>query len=94
MKKVDLPETILRDAHQSLIATRLSTKEMLPVLQQLDSAGYHSLEMWGGATFWLLLEISWRRSMGETKNYKKSSKENESSNALKRSKFIRIQALF
>ena len=51
MKKIRFTETILRDAHQSLIATRLSTKEMLPVLQQLDSAGYHSLEMWGGATF-------------------------------------------
>jgi len=51
MKKIRFTETILRDAHQSLIATRLSTKEMLPVLERLDNAGYYSLEMWGGATF-------------------------------------------
>ena len=51
MKKVRFTETILRDAHQSLIATRLSTNEMLPVLELLDKSGYHALEMWGGATF-------------------------------------------
>lgn len=51
MAKVKITETVLRDAHQSLIATRLSTKEMLPILETLDSAGYHALECWGGATF-------------------------------------------
>lgn len=51
MSKVKVTETILRDAHQSLIATRLKTEEMIPVLEKLDSIGYHSLEMWGGATF-------------------------------------------
>lgn len=51
MAKVKITETVLRDAHQSLIATRLSTKEMLPILESLDNAGYHALECWGGATF-------------------------------------------
>lgn len=51
MSKVKVTETILRDAHQSLIATRMTTEEMLPILEKLDEAGYHSLEMWGGATF-------------------------------------------
>ncbi len=51
MGKVKITETILRDAHQSLIATRMSTDEMLPILEKLDKVGYHSLEMWGGATF-------------------------------------------
>ncbi len=51
MAKVGITETILRDAHQSLIATRMTTEEMLPVLEQLDKVGYHSLECWGGATF-------------------------------------------
>lgn len=51
MAKVGITETILRDAHQSLIATRMSTEEMLPVLDQLDKIGYRSLECWGGATF-------------------------------------------
>ncbi len=51
MAKVGITETILRDAHQSLIATRMTTEEMLPALELLDDVGYHSLECWGGATF-------------------------------------------
>jgi len=44
-------ETVLRDGQQSLIATRMPTSDMLPILKTMDQAGYHSLEMWGGATF-------------------------------------------
>ena len=51
MAKVGITETILRDAHQSLIATRMTTDEMLPALEMMDKAGYHALEAWGGATF-------------------------------------------
>ncbi len=51
MSKVKITETILRDAHQSLIATRMTTEEMLPMLEQLDDIGYNALEAWGGATF-------------------------------------------
>ncbi|MBE6539069.1 MAG: oxaloacetate decarboxylase subunit alpha [Ruminococcaceae bacterium] len=51
MGKVKITETVLRDSHQSLIATRMTMDEMLPVLHQLDKIGYHSLEAWGGATF-------------------------------------------
>lgn len=50
-KKVGITETVLRDAHQSLIATRMTTDEMLPIIDKLDDIGYHSLEAWGGATF-------------------------------------------
>ena len=50
-KKVKITETILRDAHQSLVATRMTTDEMLPAIEMLDKVGYHSLEAWGGATF-------------------------------------------
>jgi oxaloacetate decarboxylase alpha subunit len=46
-----ITETVLRDGHQSLIATRMTTEEMLPVLKLMDEAGYHALEVWGGATF-------------------------------------------
>lgn len=46
-----ITDTVLRDAHQSLLATRMSTEDMLPVCAQLDEIGFHSLEMWGGATF-------------------------------------------
>ncbi len=50
-KQLKITDTILRDAHQSLIATRMTTDEMLPIVDKLDQVGYHSLEMWGGATF-------------------------------------------
>lgn len=48
---VKITETILRDAHQSLLATRMRTRNMLPIIEKLDEVGYYSLEMWGGATF-------------------------------------------
>ncbi|MBQ3418358.1 MAG: oxaloacetate decarboxylase subunit alpha [Ruminococcus sp.] len=51
MKKIKITETALRDAHQSLIATRMTTEEMLPILDKMDKIGYYSLECWGGATF-------------------------------------------
>lgn len=51
MSKVKITETILRDAHQSLIATRMKFHEMEPILADLDKIGYNALEMWGGATF-------------------------------------------
>ncbi len=51
MAHIKITETILRDAHQSLIATRMKTDDMVPILETLDSVGYHALEMWGGATF-------------------------------------------
>ncbi len=50
-KPVGITETILRDAHQSLIATRMPTEVMLPILETMDKVGYHSIECWGGATF-------------------------------------------
>ncbi|MBQ5834118.1 MAG: oxaloacetate decarboxylase subunit alpha [Clostridia bacterium] len=51
MNSVKITETVLRDSHQSLIATRMTTEEMLPILSAMDKVGYHSLEAWGGATF-------------------------------------------
>ena len=51
MAKIRITETVLRDGQQSQIATRMTTEQMLPVLEQLDNAGYHALEVWGGATF-------------------------------------------
>ena len=50
-KPIKITETILRDAHQSLIATRMTTEQMLPIVDKLDKVGYHSVECWGGATF-------------------------------------------
>ncbi|MED5499652.1 MAG: pyruvate carboxylase subunit B, partial [Pseudomonadota bacterium] len=48
---VKISDVVLRDGHQSLIATRMRTEDMLPICAQLDAIGFHSLEVWGGATF-------------------------------------------
>ncbi|CEP66069.1 Aldolase-type TIM barrel [Moorella glycerini] len=51
MSKLKITDTTLRDGHQSLWATRMTTADMLPIIEKIDSVGYHSLEVWGGATF-------------------------------------------
>ena len=62
---VAITETVLRDGHQSLIATRMRTRHMLPAAERLDAVGYRSLEVWGGATFDVCLrylhEDPWER---------------------------------
>ncbi len=62
---VGITETVLRDGHQSLIATRMRTREMLPAAERLDGIGYRSIEVWGGATFDVCLrflrEDPWER---------------------------------
>ncbi|MGP3788783.1 sodium-extruding oxaloacetate decarboxylase subunit alpha [Pseudomonas sp. B392_1p] len=50
-KRISVTDTVLRDAHQSLLATRMRTEDMLPICPKLDQVGYWSLEVWGGATF-------------------------------------------
>lgn len=50
-KPIKITETVLRDAHQSLIATRMTTEQMLPIIDKMDKVGYHAVECWGGATF-------------------------------------------
>ncbi|KYH31663.1 2-oxoglutarate carboxylase large subunit [Moorella mulderi DSM 14980] len=51
MSQLKITDTTLRDGHQSLWATRMTTADMLPIIEKIDSVGYHSLEVWGGATF-------------------------------------------
>ena len=64
-KKIKITETVLRDAHQSLVATRMGTEDMLPILEKMDQVGFYSLECWGGATFdaclRFLKEDPWQR---------------------------------
>ena len=50
-KPLKITETVLRDAHQSLIATRMTTEQMLPIVDKMDKVGYNAVECWGGATF-------------------------------------------
>ena len=65
MTRVGIMETAIRDGHQSLLATRMRTEDMIPVLEQMDAVGYHSIECWGGATFdtcmRFLKEDPWQR---------------------------------
>jgi oxaloacetate decarboxylase alpha subunit len=73
---VKITETVLRDGHQSLAATRMRTSDMIPVLEQLDEIGYFSLEAWGGATFdsclRFLNEDPWERLRTIKKHLKKT----------------------
>ncbi|NMB40328.1 MAG: oxaloacetate decarboxylase subunit alpha [Firmicutes bacterium] len=75
-KKVGITDTTLRDAHQSLLATRMRTEEMLPITTEIDQVGYHSLEMWGGATFdtcmRFLKEDPWERLRLLREHFKKT----------------------
>jgi pyruvate carboxylase subunit B len=75
-QKVQLTDLILRDAHQSLLATRMRTEDMLPALELLDDVGFYSLEMWGGATFDVcqrfLNESPWDRLRTIKKHVKKT----------------------
>jgi len=50
-RKIEITDTTLRDAHQSLLATRMRTADMLPIVEKMDRVGFHSVEVWGGATF-------------------------------------------
>ena len=51
---VGITDTTLRDGHQSLLATRMKTKDMLPIAEEMDEIGFYSLEVWGGATLTLV----------------------------------------
>lgn len=73
---VKITDTILRDAHQSLIATRMPIEDMLPIAEKLDNVGFHALEVWGGATFdsclRFLNEDPWERLRKLRKAFKKT----------------------
>ena len=74
-KPVKITETVLRDAHQSLIATRMPTELMLPIVDKMDKVGYHSVECWGGATFdaclRFLKEDPWETSAQAARRFQK-----------------------
>ncbi len=76
MENIKIVETVLRDAHQSLIATRMRLEDMLPIAEKLDNVGYYALEVWGGATFDASLrylnEDPWERLRQLRKKFKKT----------------------
>lgn len=75
-KKTAITDTTLRDAHQSLLATRMKTEDMLPIIEKMDAVGFHSVEVWGGATFdtclRFLSEDPWERLRLLKKGFKKT----------------------
>jgi len=76
MSRIKITDTSLRDGHQSLWATRMATEDMLPILVNLDEVGYHSMEVWGGATFDVCIrylnEDPWERLRSIRKQVKKT----------------------
>ncbi|MGE5560169.1 MAG: oxaloacetate decarboxylase subunit alpha [Chloroflexota bacterium] len=76
VRKVGITDTTLRDGHQSLLATRMKTEDMLPIAEKMDQVGYHSLEVWGGATFDTCLrflnEDPWERLRALRSAFKKT----------------------
>jgi len=81
MKRLRITDTSLRDAHQSLWATRMTTEDMIPVLEQLDNIGYHSLEVWGGATFDVCLRYLNEDPWETVAYYSEVRQENTAANA-------------
>ncbi len=75
-KALKITDTTLRDAHQSLLATRMRTEDMLPIAEKMDEVGFHSLEVWGGATFdsclRYLSEDPWERLRQLRQRFKKT----------------------
>jgi oxaloacetate decarboxylase alpha subunit len=73
---VKITDTTMRDGHQSLLATRMRTEDMLPIAEEMDSAGFHSVEVWGGATFdtalRFLREDPWDRLRELKRRFKKT----------------------
>src|SRR5437879_12164902 len=73
---VKITDTTMRDGHQSLLATRMRTEDMLPISPEMDEAGFHSVEVWGGATFdtalRFLREDPWERLRELKKRFKKT----------------------
>ena len=91
-KPLKITETVLRDAHQSLIATRMTTEQMLPIVDKMDQVGFHAVECWGGATFdaslRFLKEDPWERLRKLRAGFK-----NKTSDVIQRSEHLRLQPL-
>ncbi len=91
--KIGITETVLRDANQSLIATRMSFEDFEGILEAMDNAGYASIECWGGCNIRFMSEIFVRGPMGKAKKNKAESKEDKTSDASEGAEPVRLQTL-
>lgn len=92
-KKIAITDVVLRDAHQSLFATRLRLDDMLPIASELDNIGYWSLETWGGATFDSCIRFLGEDPWVRLRELKKSNAENPNANAATWAKLIGLSSL-
>ena len=88
-KPLKITETVLRDAHQSLIATRMTTEQMLPIVDKMDKVGYNAVECWGGATF----DACLRRSMGSSQKIKRRLQKYKAPDAFPWTEYLRISSI-
>ena len=93
MRPVHITDTTLRDAHQSLWATRMEIGDMLPILPKMDSVGYWSLEVWGGATFDAALQIPGREPVGATADHQAALPQYTAADAAARAEPRRLSPL-
>ena len=92
--KIHITETVLRDANQSLMATRLPMEDFAGILDTIDQAGYHSIECWGGATFDSCLRYLTEGPVGAPAHDQKTHEEYQAANAAARSESARLPSLF
>ena len=93
MKKVQITETVLRDANQSLMATRLPYADFEEILPEMDKAGYYSVECWGGATFDSCLRYLGEDPWERLRNIRKTDAQHEAADAPSRPEPAGLQAL-
>ena len=92
-KPIKIVETVLRDAHQSLIATRMTTEQMLPIVDKMDQVGYHAVECWGGATFDASLRFLKRGSLGSSEKAQRRIQKHKASDAFPGTEYPGIPSL-
>ena len=90
---IKITETVLRDANQSLMATRMTEEDFDAILETMDQAGYDAIECWGGATF-DLSAVSQRRPLGAFENHSFQSKEYQAVHVVSRTEPAGISSLF
>ena len=92
-KPLAITELVLRDAHQSLLATRMRLDDMLPIAEKLDNAGYWSIESWGGATFDSCIRYLGEDPWERIRELKKSHAKDPAANVTARSEPARLSPL-
>ena len=92
-KPLKITETVLRDAHQSLIATRMTTEQMLPIVDKMDKVGYNAVECWGGATFDACLRFLKEDPWGPSQKIKRRLQKYKAPDAFPWTEYLRISSI-